>query len=51
MPPPVPWGRKTVNIDQGPVDVTREISVRTVVLDPGHGGHDVGAVGHQGILE
>lgn len=51
MPAPVPWGRKSVNIDQGPVDVTREISVRTVVLDPGHGGHDVGAVGRQGILE
>ncbi len=51
LPPPVPWGKENVNIEQGPVDVTREISVRTVVIDPGHGGHDVGAVGHQGILE
>jgi N-acetylmuramoyl-L-alanine amidase len=51
MPPPLPWGKQNVNIDQGPVDVTREISVKTVVIDPGHGGHDVGAVGHQGILE
>ena len=51
LPPPVPWGKKNVNIEQGPVDVTREITVRTVVIDPGHGGHDVGAVGNQGILE
>lgn len=51
LPAPVPFGRQKVNIDQGPLDVTREISVRTVVVDPGHGGHDVGAVGRRGILE
>ena len=51
LPPPVPRGHETVNIEQGPQDVTRRITVRTVVVDPGHGGHDVGAVGTRGILE
>ena len=51
LPPPVPRGHETVNIDLGPRDVTRNIAVRTVVVDPGHGGHDVGAVGTRGILE
>lgn len=51
LPQPVPMGKQNVNISQGVVDVTREITVRTVVVDPGHGGHDVGAVGHNGILE
>jgi N-acetylmuramoyl-L-alanine amidase len=31
--------------------VTHEGELRTVVIDPGHGGHDVGAVGPSGILE
>ncbi len=51
MPSPVPHGRARVNIEQGLVDMTNTIRVRTVVIDPGHGGHDVGAVGGQGILE
>ncbi len=51
MPSPVPHGRANVNIDQGLVDMTHAIRVRTVVIDPGHGGHDAGAVGGQGILE
>jgi N-acetylmuramoyl-L-alanine amidase len=51
MPAPVPHGQAHMNIDQGPVDVTLERRVRTVVIDPGHGGHDVGAVGPRGILE
>jgi len=51
LPEPTPRGHASVNIEQGPVDVTREIQVRTVVVDPGHGGHDVGAVGQRGILE
>ena len=51
MPDPVPMGRADVNIEQGPVDVTNTIDVQTVVVDPGHGGHDVGAVGRQGIME
>lgn len=51
LPAPIPRGHENINIERGVVDVTREIQVRTVVIDPGHGGHDVGAVGHRGILE
>jgi N-acetylmuramoyl-L-alanine amidase len=51
LPPPVPRGHESMNIEQGPLDVTRRIAVRTVVVDPGHGGHDAGAVGTRGILE
>jgi N-acetylmuramoyl-L-alanine amidase len=51
MPDPVPMGRAEVNIDEGPVDVTNTIDVQTVVIDAGHGGHDVGAVGRRGIME
>ncbi len=51
MPSPVPHGHASVNIEQGLVDMTNTIRVRTVVIDPGHGGHDAGAVGNRGILE
>ncbi len=51
LPSPVPRGQAQLNIEQGPVDVTNDQAVRTVVIDPGHGGHDVGAVGPRGILE
>ncbi len=51
MPDPVPRGHASVNIDQGPVDITNRIDVQTVVVDPGHGGHDVGAVSRRGIME
>ncbi len=51
LPTPVPYGHANVNIEQGIVDVTNTIRVRTVVIDPGHGGHDAGAVGRRGILE
>ncbi len=51
MPAPVPRGQTRLNIEQAPVDVTNEGEVRTVVIDPGHGGHDMGAVGARGILE
>jgi N-acetylmuramoyl-L-alanine amidase len=51
MPDPVPRGHANVNIEQGPVDVTNRIDVQTVVVDPGHGGHDVGAVSRRGIME
>ncbi|MCP4574405.1 MAG: hypothetical protein GY838_18805 [bacterium] len=51
LPSPVPRGEARVNIDEGPRDVTHEMRLRTVVIDPGHGGHDVGAVGRLGILE
>jgi len=51
LPDPIPRGRAQVNIDQGLLDVTHDIRVRTVVIDPGHGGHDAGAVSRRGILE
>lgn len=51
LPSPVPRGEARVNIAEGPRDVTHEAPLRTVVVDPGHGGHDVGAVGRLGILE
>jgi len=51
IPEPVPLGHANMNIAQGVVDVTNEINVQTVVVDAGHGGHDVGAVGARGIME
>jgi len=51
LPEPVPRGRVDVNIATGPVDVTHDLRVAKVVLDPGHGGHDMGAVGPDGIME
>jgi len=51
LPDPIMQGHAKVNMDHGPIDVTNEISVQTVVIDPGHGGHDMGAVGRGGILE
>ncbi len=51
IPEPVPLGRANMNIDHGVIDVTNEINVQTVVVDAGHGGHDVGAVGARGIME
>ncbi len=51
MPEPVPRGKVDVNIQAGPVDMTHDLQVGTVVIDPGHGGHDMGAVGPDGIME
>lgn len=51
IPDPIMQGHANVNLDHGPIDVTNEITVQTVVIDPGHGGHDMGAVGRGGILE
>lgn len=51
IPAPVPLGRANMSITQGVIDVTNEINVKTVVIDAGHGGHDVGAVGARGIME
>ena len=52
MPDPVPRGagRREHRRRAGGRD-PRACDVRTVVIDPGHGGHDVGAVGRRGILE
>jgi len=51
IPDPVPRGRVDVNIQTGPVDVTHDLRVGTMVIDAGHGGHDMGAVGSDGIME
>lgn len=51
LPDPVPRGRAEMAIDQGPVDVTRRLEVRTVVIDPGHGGGDPGVAGRNGTVE
>jgi len=51
LPEPVPRGRAEVALDERPVDVTRQLDVRTVVIDPGHGGGDPGVAGHDGLLE
>ncbi len=51
LPEPVPRGRANVMVDEGPVDVTRTIDVQMVVIDPGHGGSDVGTVGEGNTLE
>jgi len=51
LPEPVPRGRANLMVDLGPMDVTRSIDVRTVVVDPGHGGSDVGTVGHNRTYE
>ncbi len=51
LPEPVPHGRVNLELEGAPVDVTRAIDVRTVVIDPGHGGVEVGKEGPDGILE
>jgi N-acetylmuramoyl-L-alanine amidase len=51
LPEPVPRGRAEMTVDRGPVDVTRRLEIRTVVIDPGHGGADPGVAGAGGLLE
>jgi N-acetylmuramoyl-L-alanine amidase len=34
-----------------PVAELFDLSVQTIVIDPGHGGNDPGAIGHQGLME
>ena len=51
LPDPVPRGRAELALPEAPVDVTRRLEVRTVVLDPGHGGTDPGVAGVSGVLE
>jgi N-acetylmuramoyl-L-alanine amidase len=51
LPEPTPRGKLRVKVQDRPVDVTHPIDVRTVVIDPGHGGVDVGRVGPNGTLE
>jgi len=51
LPEPVPRGRLNVRLEDTPLDVTRTIDVRTVVIDPGHGGVELGKVGGRGVME
>ncbi len=51
IPDPIMQGHANVNLEHGPIDVTNDITVQTIIIDPGHGGHDMGAVGRRGILE
>jgi N-acetylmuramoyl-L-alanine amidase len=51
LPDPVPRGRAELALAERPVDVTRQLEIRTVVIDPGHGGGDPGVAGVGGLLE
>jgi N-acetylmuramoyl-L-alanine amidase len=51
LPAPVPRGKLNLALEEDLVDVTRTIDVRTVVIDPGHGGVEVGREGKQGVME
>jgi N-acetylmuramoyl-L-alanine amidase len=51
LPDPVPRGQAELALPDTPVDVTRRLEVRTVVVDPGHGGTDPGVAGVNGVLE
>jgi len=51
LPEPIPRGRASIALDLEPIDVTRTVEIRTVVIDPGHGGGDVGAIGPSGVQE
>ncbi|MDY0109779.1 MAG: N-acetylmuramoyl-L-alanine amidase [Candidatus Krumholzibacteria bacterium] len=51
LPEPVPRGAAEIAVTIGPVDVTRRLAIRTVVIDPGHGGSDPGVEGVGGLLE
>ncbi len=51
LPEPVPRGRADLAFSERPVDVTRRLEIRTVVVDPGHGGGDPGVAGVGGLLE
>jgi N-acetylmuramoyl-L-alanine amidase len=51
IPEPEFAGRKTVEIVEGRAAEPRSLEIRTVVLDPGHGGKDYGKIGVTGSLE
>lgn len=51
LPDPVPRGHTRMNIEVPPSQITSPIRVKTVVIDPGHGGADHGAVGSAGTVE
>lgn len=43
--------KKLIESDQGSLATQLGLKVRTVVIDPGHGGHDTGAIGPRGVRE
>jgi N-acetylmuramoyl-L-alanine amidase len=51
LPDPVPRGLAELALEAGPVDVTHQLEIRTVIIDPGHGGTDPGVAGVDGLLE
>ncbi len=51
LPEPVPRGQARVAFDTGPINVSRALTVQTVVIDPGHGGNDAGVAGPGGTQE
>jgi N-acetylmuramoyl-L-alanine amidase len=51
IPQPEFAGRKTVEIVEGRAAEPRSLEIRTIVIDPGHGGKDYGKVGVTGVLE
>ena len=51
LPDPQPHGHVNMAASEAPRDVTLPVRVRTVVLDPGHGGGEPGRVGPDGTLE
>ncbi len=48
---PVPSGQGRASGDPQPAAPGGGVGVLTVVLDPGHGGHDTGAIGPTGLME
>lgn len=51
LPEPVPRGQAEIALQDAVADVTRQLEVRTVVVDPGHGGVDPGVAGVLGLVE
>ncbi len=51
LPEPAPRGHLNLALPGGLRDVSQPVHVRTVVIDPGHGGDDPGMVGVSGTLE
>ncbi len=48
---PMPRLRSEHNVFPGGMDLGGDDGIQTVIIDPGHGGLDVGAVGATGLLE
>jgi len=51
LPEPVPRGEAELAVGSAPVDVTQRLEIRTVVIDPGHGGTEPGVASDLGLLE